>query len=172
MLHYTEVYIRLLTTTFTSAPEVSEPEATASPKPRGRKGRPSKRPAREMSANESGSEDGFENMDVDKSRPEDAPEEAEETDDEQGSTPQRLEEEDAATTDEDLEPPPVESMQSRSKAPSRHPDTKVPSAPPPRRELPFTRRAKGGSQTQSQSQPHQEEKGAEDTAGETDDDEL
>lgn len=123
-----------------------------------------------MSDNESDSEDGFENSGAGKSRPEDVPIEAEETDDEQASTPQQLEEEEAATTDEEPEPPPVESMQGRSKATSNHPAKKVPSAPPPRRELPFARRTQGESQTQPQ--PHHAEKDAEDTAGETDDDEL
>jgi hypothetical protein len=135
----------------------------------GQRTRPSKRPAREMSAQDSESDDGFENMDVDKSRPGGIPEEPEETDDGQASTPQPLEEEEASTTDEEPKPPPIESSQGRSNEPSDRPAAKTPSAPPPRRELPFVRRAQDGKQSQTQPRPAED---AEETAGETDDDEL
>jgi hypothetical protein len=122
-----------------------------------------------MSAQDSESDDGFENMDVDKSRPGGVPEEPEETDDGQASTPQPLEEEEASTTDEEPKPPPIESSQERSNEPSDRPAAKTPSAPPPRRELPFVRRAQDGKQSQTQPRPTED---AEETAGETDDDEL
>lgn len=155
----------LLIATFNPAPEMPESEETTT----GRRTRPSKRPAREMSAKDSESDDGFENMDVDKSRPGGVPEEPEETDDGQASTPQPLEEEEASTTDEEPKPPPIESSQGRSNEPSDRPAAKTPSAPPPRRELPFVRRAQDGKQSQTQPRPTED---AEETAGETDDDEL
>lgn len=96
-------------------------------------------------------------MEVDSHRPEGNQEE-DETDD-GPSTPQPLEEEDATTTDEDPKPPPIERLEG-----------KAPSVPSPRRELPFIRRGQRGNQAQAQ--PHREEKAAEDTSGETDDDEL
>lgn len=123
-----------------------------------------------MSKGESESEDGFEKMEVDQDKKQD-PEGDQETDDEQRSTPEPLEEEEKAdgTTDDESAPSPA---QEGSQKPSINdqPALKEPTTPPPRRELPFTRRAQEKAQTHEK--PHHAEADAESTAGETDDDEL
>lgn len=122
-----------------------------------------------MSKEESESEDGFEKMEVDQDKKQD-PEGDQETDDEQRSTPEPLEEEKAdGTTDDESAPSPA---QEGAQKPSINdqPALKEPTTPPPRRELPFTRRAQEKAQTHEK--PHHAEADAESTAGETDDDEL
>lgn len=128
------------------------------------KTRPSKRGAREMAANDSESEDDFEDMDVDK-RDEGIEGGDNGMDDDDRETPQPLEEEDGTTTDDEDLPPPRTVENAGSKTADR-PSAKKPDSPPPRRELPFTRK------NQPQPQPQLTAEGAEDTAGETDDDEL
>jgi hypothetical protein len=116
-------------------------------------------------------------MEVDRAEDQDAQEEDQETDDEQPGTPQPLEEEDATTTDDESSPPSVaKGKQDRvqgqvQKTSSGRPVMNNPAAPPPRREMPFARKAQG-QQSNRQTRAQQAEENAEETAGETDDDEL
>ncbi|KAL4894650.1 hypothetical protein BDV59DRAFT_200979 [Aspergillus ambiguus] len=140
------------------------------------KSRDSKRSARQMDPNQSDSEDEFERMDVDKPQRGRDLLEPDGTDDDQQSTPQPLEEnEDTATDDESSSPAAEQEQDDRDKESdvkrlSERPKMKQPSNPPPRRELPFSRRppAKKDSPGKSSAQQNADEE----TAGETDDDEL
>lgn len=120
-----------------------------------------------MNQEESEGEDGFETMEVDQVKNQDRGAE-QETDDEQTSTPEPLEDEGDGTTDDESAPSPVENGKKDDGAqkPSinRLP-LKEPAAPPPRRELPFTR-------VPEQKETRRTEVDAESTDGETDDDEL
>jgi hypothetical protein len=96
-----------------------------------------------------------------------------ETEDEERGTPQPLEDEEGNTTTDDEDEAPVTSQRSvperaRVDTSERQAPAKE-TAPPPRRDLPFTRR---GPVAQVQSQHQPESAAGEDTAGETDDDEL
>ena len=106
-------------------------------------------------------------MEIDTSREGKGPEGDNETDDGQQSTPQPSDEEDATTADEESA-----SLQDerRPKLSFNTQRSKVPGGPPPRRELPFTRKPQ--AREKSQIKPHRTEDDVEDTAGETDDDEL
>lgn len=149
---------------------VSEIQAATSSKDRdsARKNRRSKRGAQEMDQEDSESEDGFETMEIDQDKGQYR--EAEQETDEQHSTPEPLEEEEGdGTTDDESAPSPVEDGKKDDGAqkPSiSRPPLKEPAAPPPRRELPFARRAA------EQKQTRRTEADAESTTGETDDDEL
>ena len=140
-----------------------------------------KRRANDMSD----TDDGFEQMDIDQDKSkrfsedeEDEEEDEEDTDNGGRSTPQPLEEEENATIDDEndddnnvkshplIETEHSSAMLGRTEI-SKHSSAKE-AAPPPRRELPFTRR--GPTTTpESISGPREI---AEETAGETDDDEL
>lgn len=116
------------------------------------------------------SDEGFEPMDVDRQRFSDEPVRGQETDDEGPSTPQPLEEEETTATDnepdEATEPTPTVARPQHA-ATSQHTSPPKQTAPP-RRELPFNRR---GPPLIRDSRPEASE-AAEETAGETDDDEL
>lgn len=100
-------------------------------------------------------------------------EQDQETDDERRSTPEPLEEGDSITTDEESVHPStekdVEGRGVEKPSASNRPMVKEPAASPPRRELPFARRA---PKKETQAQSHLTGEDAESTAGETDDDEL
>lgn len=139
-----------------------------------------KRRAADTLADEDESDDGFEQMDVDRKAADVEAAYAQETEDEEErGTPQPLEDEEGNTTTDDEEEAPVTSQQSvpeRAKinTSERQAPAKEAAPPPPRRELPFTRRgpaAQAQAQAQVQHQPETSVAG-EETAGETDDDEL
>ncbi|CEJ62077.1 hypothetical protein PMG11_10589 [Penicillium brasilianum] len=111
-------------------------------------------------ADEDESDEGFEQMDVDRKGADARAQYDQETEDEERATPQPLEdEEDNTTTDDEEDAPATSEREAPPKA-----------AAPPRRELPFTRR---GRPAQTTSEPRSESLVAEEeTAGETDDDEL
>lgn len=119
------------------------------------------------------SDEGFEQMDIDWKRiGETTPrgqETDQETDDEGPSTPQPLEEEENTATDDELDQS-IEAEQSAG-GPEQTGTSRRPTPPketaPPRRELPFTRR--DPPKTESRPEPSE---AAEETGGETDDDEL
>jgi hypothetical protein len=108
---------------------------------------------------ESDDSDGFEQMHLDTERTNQDAINDHDTDDER-STPQPLEDENNSTTDDDAYPDNSAHMK---------PVPQTKDTAPPRRELPFTRRA-GGATTKTPSTMAYED--AEETAGETDDDEL
>lgn len=114
--------------------------------------------------------DQFEEMDVDQRREETTGNQ--ETDDDQPLTPQMLEEEEqTATDDEELDQPPsAERVLLTEAGRSTHAKRGSPpkKAPPPRRELPFT----SGFGAPRTTQLEQTNGDTEETAGETDDDEL
>lgn len=127
-----------------------------------------------MSKDELESGDGFEEMQMDHAGNQ-GREQDQETDDEERSTPQPLEDEGdhGTTTDEEsvlshVEPGNENDGVKKSDI-SNGPMLKDSAASPPRRELPFARRA---PKKEVQSQPHQAEYDVESTTGETDDDEL
>ncbi|EYE95886.1 uncharacterized protein EURHEDRAFT_411615 [Aspergillus ruber CBS 135680] len=166
---------RLLVSAKVDPVKVSEIQAATS---KGRdltqKNRRLKRNAREMSKDELESGDGFEEMQMDHAGNQ-GREQDQETDDEERSTPQPLEDEGdhGTTTDEEsvlshVEPGNENDGVKKSDI-SNGPMLKDSAASPPRRELPFARRA---PKKEVQSQPHQAEYDVESTTGETDDDEL
>lgn len=157
---------RLLAASTADPAKVAEIKAATSGRSRRRttKTDTPKRKAEEF--NEDESENGFEDMDVD--RP--AVESEQETEDEQPSTPQPLEEEeDTAASDENPDQPPpaiVDAGRSVAETADTEKRTMSKNSPPPRRELPFSR---------NKYQKRKEEKiepGAAGSAGESDDDEL
>jgi hypothetical protein len=132
------------------------------------RGQAAKRSAQDASETDEDS-DQFEKMDVDQRREDTTGNQ--ETDDDQPSTPQLLEEE-TATDDEELyQPPSAERVLSAEAGRSTHAKRGSPpkKAPPPRRELPLTSHL-GGPRTTTQLE--QTNGDTEETAGETDDDEL
>lgn len=132
--------------------------------------RAAKRRTRNRDETDEDSDEGFEPMDVDRQRITDEPVHDQETDDEGRSTPQPLEEEEITATDNELD----EQMEAAPAAANlKHVATSNQASPrqqttPPRRELPFARRAPSLAKD---SRPEPGE-AAEETAGETDDDEL
>lgn len=141
-----------------------------------------KRRAADTLADEDESDDGFEQMDVDRKIADVQAAYAQETEDEEErSTPQPLEdeEEEGNTTTDDEDEAPVTSQRSvpeRAKVSTSEGQAPAKEAAPapPRRELPFTRRgpaAQAQAQVQPQHQPETSVAG-EETEGETDDDEL
>ncbi|RJE26082.1 hypothetical protein PHISCL_01607 [Aspergillus sclerotialis] len=135
------------------------------------KTRPYKRTRRETTLEELGSEAGGQDMEIDTSRDGKGSEGDNETDDGQQSTPQPSDEEDGTTADEESSSLQIKEDESRPTLSPKTQRSQVPGGPPPRRELPFTRKSQG--QKESQVKSHRvEDNVEEDTAGETDDDEL
>lgn len=126
-----------------------------------------KRHAQDMSNTDEDTDEGLERMDVDQKNA-DSPVNGEITDDETRSTPQPLEEGEATTDDEDDSS--TGAVESRTENTGHQQALERPNAPretpPTRRELPFTRR-RGSPRTETKP-----ELAGEETAGETDDDEL
>lgn len=109
----------------------------------------------------------FERMDIDQDKGEDSLID-QDTDAEGQSTPQQLEEGNATTDDESGDPETAQAPAESDQTKELEGSSSRTAAPPPRRELPFTRRepsAKAGAA------PAPSEV-AEETAGESDDDEL
>ncbi|KAJ6001767.1 hypothetical protein N7522_006994 [Penicillium canescens] len=150
---------RLLASATPDTTKVSEIQATIPEEEHSVAGQlhSTKRSAQGLS--ESENSDGFEQMHLDTERANQDAINDHDTDDER-STPQPLEDENNSTTDDDASPDNSAHMKTVPQAK----DTA-----PPRRELPFTRRA-GGATTKTPSTMTHEN--AEETAGETDDDEL
>lgn len=123
-----------------------------------------------MSDRDGDTEEDFERMDIDQDQRED-PLINQNTDAEGQSTPQQLEEEEeenATTDDESGDPKTAQAPAKSDQIRASEASSSKTAAPPPRRELPFTRReqpAKAGAA------PAPSEV-ADETAGETDDDEL
>ncbi|KAJ5619560.1 hypothetical protein N7510_003544 [Penicillium lagena] len=160
---------RLLASATADPAKVSEIQAALADKPQIalERGHGAKRGAQDVSETDEDS-DQFERMDVDQRRDTTG---NQETDDDQPSTPQMLEEQ-TATDDEELDQlPSTERVLSAEGGRSTH--AKRGSLPkktlPPRRELPFTSRV-GAPRTTTQLE--QTNGDTEETAGETDDDEL
>lgn len=140
-----------------------------------------KRRAADTVDDEDESDDGFEQMDVDRKAADVEGAYAQETEDEEErGTPQPLEDEEEGgntTTDDEDEEGPVTSQRSvperaKSSTLRRQAPVKEAAPAPPRRELPFTRRGPAAqAKTQAQVQPETSAVG-EETEGETDDDEL
>ncbi|KAL2013427.1 hypothetical protein VTN00DRAFT_952 [Thermoascus crustaceus] len=143
----------------------------------------SKRKATQAHDDDSESDYGFEKMEIDEARDQHLSEQDEATDEGRHSTPQPLENEEETATDEELSPPPrgvvkisKKEGEEAGKVPGR-PVTAKPPSPPPRRELPFKRKTAAKSHTkliatEENQKPAQLAEDAEETAGETDDDEL
>lgn len=111
-------------------------------------------------------------MDVDRKDADVQASYAQETEDEERATPQPLEDGEDTTTDEEEEVPATSqrSVPERTKVKPSEQEAAPKEAAPPRRELPFTRRGPPG---QTKAEPQPEPIAAdEETAGETDDDEL
>ncbi|KAF9883036.1 hypothetical protein FE257_004319 [Aspergillus nanangensis] len=142
------------------------------------KGQNTKRSARRMDGRDSESEDGFEQMELDRPDDRQNSEKHKEINEKEQSTPQPFEEEGNNTTDSDsdssVQSPRKESSNdsqiNSSREPVRRPATKE-STPPPRRELPFTRKTDVKRHV-AETRPHRQNEAAEDSTGETDDDEL
>ncbi|KAF3396020.1 hypothetical protein F1880_007360 [Penicillium rolfsii] len=174
---------RLLASATVDPAKMAEIQAASSKPHRASSSQPfTKRRAADTLADEDESDDGFEQMDVDRDRAAAGPEPAyaqETEDEEERSTPQPLEdEEEGNTTTDDEDEAPVTSQRSvpeRTKvnASQRQAQPKEAAPPPPRRELPFTRRGPAAqAQARAQGQQPEPEAAGEETAGETDDDEL
>lgn len=143
----------------------------------------SKRKATQAHDDDSESDYGFEKMEIDEARDQHLSEQDEATDEGRHSTPQPLENEEETATDEELSPPPrgvikisKKEGEEAGKVPDR-PVTAKPPSPPPRRELPFNRKTTAKNHTklvatEENQKPAQLAEDAEETAGETDDDEL
>lgn len=150
-----------------SEADIADAESSPSSTKRNRR---SKRTAQEIGADESGSAAGFEDMEIDKSRDGNIPEGGNETEDGQQSTPQPSEEEDGTTADEEPNLLQIKGREGTQKLESTAQRRKAPEVPPPRRELPFTRKTQGGKGTDTQVSRAKND--LVDTAGDTDDDEL
>ncbi|KAJ5317277.1 hypothetical protein N7508_001785 [Penicillium antarcticum] len=150
---------RLLASAIPDPTKVSEIQATKPEEEHGVVGQPHsiKRSARSLS--ESEDSDGFEQMHLDTERANKDAINDHDADNER-STPRPLEEENNSTTDDDLSPD--------NSAPLK-PVLQAKHTAPPRRDLPFTRRTGGTAAKTSSTVVHQD---AEETTGETDDDEL
>ncbi|KAF7115103.1 hypothetical protein CNMCM5793_001337 [Aspergillus hiratsukae] len=136
-----------------------------------------KRSAQEMLDSEPESEDGFERMEVDRDGQNDSRSYDQETEDEQTSTPQPLEDDENNNTGEALASPSIENERENNKQTSTETpqDSTIvtnPAAPPPRRELPFVKKPQANHLTPRPSESVAAGEDAEETAGETDDDEL
>ncbi|BCS27501.1 uncharacterized protein APUU_60549S [Aspergillus puulaauensis] len=131
------------------------------------KGRRPKRPA-ETTRDESDDDEGFEKMDADKLKPQVGKVADEETDDGGTSTPRPFEDDDNATSDEDFDSSAKGPQQRNRRSQGLH-EQAVAKSPPPRRELPFSRRTEK-KPTLTLSSPVRQSR---DETGEmTDDDEL
>ncbi|KAJ5556922.1 hypothetical protein N7494_000837 [Penicillium frequentans] len=124
-----------------------------------------KRNAHDMSDGDGDTE--FERMDIDQHKGEDSFID-QDTDAEGQSTPQQLEEGNATTDDESGDPETAQAPAESDQTKEFEGSSSKTAAPPPRRELPFTRREPS---TKAGAAPAPSE-AAEETAGETDDDEL
>ena len=123
------------------------------------KSHPTKRRAGNLSDTESSS-DGFERMDIDPKKIDRGPANDQETDDEGHSTPEPLDEENNSSTDDRSSED--EPAQPKRVAPAKE-------TGPPQRELPFAKRARNTTKSNT---PNTAKEDPEETAGETDDDEL
>lgn len=131
------------------------------------KGRRPKRPA-ETTRDESDDDEGFEKMDADKLKQQVGKVADEETDDGGTSTPRPFEDDDNATSDEDFDSSAKGPQQRNRRSQGLH-EQAVAKSPPPRRELPFSRRTEK-KPTLTLSSPVRQSR---DETGEmTDDDEL
>lgn len=161
---------RLLASATVDPAKITEIQTTDSGRIRtpARKRRSAKRGTLELIGNDLDDSDGFEKMEIDEAEGVDVLEKDRETDDGQRSTPQPLEEEDN-TTNVDYDPSIIEKREdkgpheSASKVSVDRLIQKMPPTAPPRRELPFARRTR-------QAELSKTERDAEETAGETDDD--
>ncbi|KAJ5145625.1 uncharacterized protein N7515_000189 [Penicillium bovifimosum] len=144
---------RLLASATVDATRVSQIQASISEESHGlaEKARQRKKGSHKMSDTEDS--DGFEQMNIDPAKSDRVDTNDQDTDDEGRSTPQD------SSTDDDLSQD--DSVQQKRASPAR--DT----APPPR-DLPFARRTAVPTQARAQTVTHEDEE----TAGETDDDEL
>ncbi|KAJ5836135.1 hypothetical protein N7447_002161 [Penicillium robsamsonii] len=152
---------RLLASATVDATKVSEIQASIPEKSHGtaEKSHPAKRSARRMS--DTDNSDEFEQMDIDPIKTDQGPSTNQDTDDEERSTPHPLDDEqNNSTTDDDSSQD--EPAQLKRASPAR--DTA-----PPQRHLPFAKRTSGPIKRTAPTQPSED---AEETAGETDDDEL
>jgi hypothetical protein len=136
-----------------------------------------KRSAQEMLDSEPESEDGFERMEVDRDGQNDSRSYDQETEDEQTSTPQPLEDDENTNAGEALASPSTENERENNKQTSSETlqDSTIgrnSAAPPPRRELPFVKKPQANHLTPRPSESVAAGEDAEETAGETDDDEL
>ncbi|KAE8375878.1 hypothetical protein BDV26DRAFT_266802 [Aspergillus bertholletiae] len=136
--------------------------------------RAAKRTAAEISDGEAESEEEFETLELDQTVHSNGPEEAHEI---ESATPQPLEEggEDATDEGSPASSDPTGSGDERQmferRGPADRPVMEEPPVPPPRRELPFARKAQSAIE-KPKAQAHQQENSIDNTAGETDDDEL
>ncbi|KEY83160.1 hypothetical protein BA78_2654 [Aspergillus fumigatus] len=136
-----------------------------------------KRSAQEMLDSESDSEDGFERMEVDHSGRNDGRSDDQETEDEETSTPQPLEDDENTNTGEALVSPSIEhkredNKQASDETPQNRTIVTNSAVPPPRRELPFAKKPQMNHMSQRSNESVAAGEDAEETAGETDDDEL
>ena len=136
-----------------------------------------KRSAQEMLDSESDSEDGFERMEVDHSGRNDGRSDDQETEDEETSTPQPLEDDENTNTGESLVSPSIEhkredNKQASDETPQNRTIVTNSAVPPPRRELPFAKKPQKNHMSQRSNESVAAGEDAEETAGETDDDEL
>ncbi|KMK59196.1 hypothetical protein Y699_00397 [Aspergillus fumigatus Z5] len=136
-----------------------------------------KRSAQEMLDSESDSEDGFERMEVDHSGRNDGRSDDQETEDEETSTPQPLEDDENTNTGESLVSPSIEhkredNKQASDETPQNRTIVTNSAVPPPRRELPFAKKPQMNHMSQRSNDSVAAGEDAEETAGETDDDEL
>ncbi|KAJ5955704.1 hypothetical protein N7501_009983 [Penicillium viridicatum] len=152
---------RLLASATVDATKVSEIQASIPQESHGTAERfhSAKRSARKMS--DTDDSDGFEQMDIDPIKTDRGISNNQDTDDEEPSTPHPLDDEqNNSTTNDDSSQD--ESAQLKRVSPAR--DTA-----PPQRDLPFAKRTGGPIKRTASTQPSED---AEETAGETDDDEL
>ncbi|KAJ5383327.1 hypothetical protein N7517_001238 [Penicillium concentricum] len=152
---------RLLASATVDATKVSEIQASIPEESHGiaEKSHSAKRSARKMS--DTDDSDGFEQMDIDSIKTDRGDSTNQDTDDEERSTPHPLDDEQGnSTTDDDSTQD--EPTQLKRASPAR--DTA-----PPQRDLPFAKRTGGPIKRTPPTQPSED---AEETAGETDDDEL
>ncbi|KAL3445519.1 hypothetical protein BJX65DRAFT_309980 [Aspergillus insuetus] len=131
------------------------------------KGRNPKRSARAIEEDDDSSEsgDGFEKMDIDQKQPADEGS-GQETDYQERSTPQHME--DDITTEDEGSAASTHDTRKEDKERQEPPRRALARSPPPKRELPFARRAQR-EPVPAKSPP---EPDSDETEGETDDDEL
>lgn len=89
-------------------------------------------------------------MEIDNSRDGNIPEGSNETDGAEQSTSQPSEEEDGTTADKELNMPQIKGRGGTLELESASLRRKAPDVPPPRRELPFTRKTRGERDTETQ----------------------
>ncbi|KKK16062.1 hypothetical protein P175DRAFT_0458910 [Aspergillus ochraceoroseus IBT 24754] len=166
---------RLLASTNVDPEKLSEMEETTTTsrlKPNAKKG--SKRSAAAINDSDSESEGGFEKMEVDNAAQKAADGDEDETDDDDDGrlTPQPLEDDDNTTSDEEGFGSPVEAPKGDKPGRQEVSSRVEAKSPPPRRELPFINRKAQKVHKDASLQPPRIERDADETGGETDDDEL